>query len=283
MIIASLGVMIHDVLQYLLLYGRGLPLPLAGTRFSFTDIIFFLSPSFRSGIRGLKPKSMQTCFVAFTVSCGLLAAFIGPASALLLIPAVRDDWPAGGTIFWLNGNMSSLWPIELNSSHTGPPQCQNPLATYIFNQVGQDEYMPCIWQSTKILSQSIFTPDVNSTVSDYGYPRTISRSTGAATWSVTSMAYVTAAAANLHSDWSKACSYVGKKWTRLNSFTRYSKRDRLRTTYTVNSTIPAVRVACHSSGETSFSESKDLLVRDYLLPTLTGILMSHSFLFYRNS
>lgn len=71
------------------------------------------------------------------------------------------------------------------------------------------------------------------------------------------MAYVTAAAAaNLHSEWSEVCSYVGKEWTKLNPFTRYVKRDHLRTTYTVNSTIPAVRVACHSSSETSFNGSR---------------------------
>ena len=56
MIIASLGVMIHDFLGYLLLYDEGLPLPLTGIKFSFTDLRFFLTSSFRNGVRVLRSR-----------------------------------------------------------------------------------------------------------------------------------------------------------------------------------------------------------------------------------
>lgn len=39
----------------------------------------------------------------------VLAATVGPSSAILLIPRL-DYWPAGSTHIWLNTTTQDLWP-----------------------------------------------------------------------------------------------------------------------------------------------------------------------------
>ena len=49
------------------------------------------------------------------VTGALLGVSVGPASASILRPRL-DDWPAGGTEFWINGSAQDIWPTELTKA-----------------------------------------------------------------------------------------------------------------------------------------------------------------------
>jgi len=69
---------------------------------------FFWSPEFVGGVASC--KKLKTRYeigrrIAFTLLLlllGTIAALVGPASAILMIPGVVD-WPVGGMVYWLNG------------------------------------------------------------------------------------------------------------------------------------------------------------------------------------
>ena len=42
----------------------------------------------------------------------ILAATVGPSSAILLVPKL-GYWPAGSTDIWLNATLQDIWPDRL--------------------------------------------------------------------------------------------------------------------------------------------------------------------------
>ncbi|XEV04524.1 hypothetical protein FSHL1_009811 [Fusarium sambucinum] len=54
--------------------------------------------------------------IALLLVGSLLALAAAPATAVLMIPRVKD-WEVGGGVHWLIGNDESLWPTNLTASH----------------------------------------------------------------------------------------------------------------------------------------------------------------------
>lgn len=54
-------------------------------------------------------------FVVALLLATVLAPSVGPSSAVLMVPKLQD-WPVGGTEFWLNATRDELWPLEVSDS-----------------------------------------------------------------------------------------------------------------------------------------------------------------------
>lgn len=101
--VASLASAIMDIVRTQALSSHGIPLGLLSSPFRFGEIAYFWSPSFLFGTMGV-PGWQRKAALAFPVlACGFLAAVIGPSTALLIVPYTENNWPAGGTEFWLVG------------------------------------------------------------------------------------------------------------------------------------------------------------------------------------
>ncbi|MCJ1416346.1 hypothetical protein MMC32_002681 [Xylographa parallela] len=260
MAVASLGVIVLDVVRYLLFFDHdGLPLGLAGTKTRFNDALLLASPTFWTGIRGLKSWRKRIFMTSLIVTCFFLATFLGPSSALLLIPVIRTDWPAGGTQFWLSGNESILWPDTLDSSSIGGQDCLTPTAEKIYamdlNNSG------CIWYWTAGLSQYAkelhFDIGVyNVTVFDPIAAREMQRRSSGDTWALSSMAHISRMAFAISLQWLSAAVFANDNWSSVRTGSNYLHRERTGTVSKVHSQIPAVRTSCGVYEPADFNSSE---------------------------
>ena len=246
--VASLGVIVLDVVRYLLFFDdQGLPLGLAGTKMKFNDVTLLASPAFWSGIRGLNSWRKKILVTLLIVICCLLATFLGPSSALLLIPVVRTDWAAGGTLFWLSGNTSTLWPDTLDFSSIGGQECLMPTADKIYAENLNNS--GCIWYWTSGLTQ--YTKDLhfgtgifNVTVFDAIAAREVQRRPSGDTWALSSMAHIARMALAIGMQWIDAALFANENWSPLRTGRSFLFRQRSGTVTKVHSPVPAVRTKC---------------------------------------
>lgn len=144
LIIASLGMIITDVLQHLLIFSeRGVPLRIVAAKFGFTDLSYFWSPEFYSGSIAFKSKMARCLCIVALVGAGVITVLAGPSTAVLLIPSTRTDWQAGGLNFWLNGSTADLWPTRLTRDHVGGDHCVLPSQSQVLSESLADT--GCIW------------------------------------------------------------------------------------------------------------------------------------------
>ncbi|MCJ1401737.1 hypothetical protein MMC11_004954 [Xylographa trunciseda] len=258
-VVASLGVIVLDVIRYLLFFDdQGLPLGLAGTKNALYSVTLLASPSFWSGIRGLKSWRKRILVTLLIVACCLLATLIGPSSALLLIPIVRTDWPAGGTPFWLSGNESTLWPDTLDSSSIGGQECLTPTADKIYAETLNNS--GCIWYWTPGLSQyakdlHFDTTIYNVTVFDPLTARAVQRRSSGDTWALSSMAHIARMAWAIGLQWRDAAFFANENWSRFRTGNSFLFRERTGTVTKVHSPIPAVRTKCGVYGPADFNST----------------------------
>ncbi|KAL8856826.1 MAG: hypothetical protein Q9178_006543 [Gyalolechia marmorata] len=117
LIVASLATVAFQLLRHELMHGDGLPLGLLAAGIDFTRLSYFWSPemlgTFRSAIN--RPSKLRRlALILFLVTAGTLAALVGPSCAVLLIPQPQN-WPAGGTVIYLNGTQDHVWPANLSA------------------------------------------------------------------------------------------------------------------------------------------------------------------------
>ena len=113
--IASLATVVLQILRHELIHGEGVPIGLLGSGLSFSSVSYFWSPEFVSAAKYCL-TSWKRCRLYFVVTlAGALAVFIGPASAVLLLPRVQTI-KAGETQYYLNGTADQFWPSVVTSS-----------------------------------------------------------------------------------------------------------------------------------------------------------------------
>ncbi|POS71836.1 hypothetical protein DHEL01_v209763, partial [Diaporthe helianthi] len=122
-VVASLATAIMGIVRAQVMSAHGIPLGLLSSPFRFNEIAYFWSPSFLFGTMSIQGRPRAVAIALLLLSCGFLAAVVGPSTALLIIPYTDNNWPAGGTDFWLVGSDDTLWPDRLNSSHAGGDFC----------------------------------------------------------------------------------------------------------------------------------------------------------------
>lgn len=144
LIVASLGTILMDILRHQMLFGQeGLPLGIISSKQRFTEMHYLISPDFRFGLAGFTRRRKRLLLGLFIVTSSLISLFAGPSAALLLIPTLRSNWPAGGASFWLAGSDDILWPSNLTASSVGGPDCENPDTQNLGN--GALNFSSCIW------------------------------------------------------------------------------------------------------------------------------------------
>lgn len=113
---ASLTTILLTYIRYELALGVGLPFGALFSGLQITQISYLWSLEFWGSISASKiPIRQRLCFLMMALITILLAATVGPASALAMIPRL-ENWPAGRTYIWLNGSVEDIWPSFIDAS-----------------------------------------------------------------------------------------------------------------------------------------------------------------------
>lgn len=101
-----MGTIIFHIIRQRLFSNDGIPLGLLVSGWSFSQLSYFYSGEFWSGVLSLfQPPSgrlRSLALVLLLLLSGILALMAGPAAAIIMIPRIMD-LPVGGSVFWLNG------------------------------------------------------------------------------------------------------------------------------------------------------------------------------------
>lgn len=112
-IIASLTTVLFSVIRHELTSAGGLPFGALFAGYQFKDISFLLSLEFWGAARAKLEKSYRRwAVIALVVVCTFFSVSAGPASATLMRPRL-DDWPAGGSDFWVNIREEELFSTNV--------------------------------------------------------------------------------------------------------------------------------------------------------------------------
>lgn len=135
LMLSSLATLMLTYIQRELTFGDGLPLGALLAAKEISSISFLWSSRFWGAVtfrndKGARKRKKWMFLIPLMTMSTILGVFVGPLSATLIIPRV-DDWPAGGTAFWVNGTHESLFPRRMEASasldhcftDTGDPSC----------------------------------------------------------------------------------------------------------------------------------------------------------------
>ncbi|CAI6316245.1 unnamed protein product [Periconia digitata] len=167
-------------------------------------------------------------FFCLTALFCFLAAIVGPASALLLLPSTA--WlPAGSTHINLNGSSDQLWPQHLEERHAGPQSCDTG-----------DEYF-CL-QGGWTIMDGFVTPsgssDRETYVNEGGASRAMWVWRQDDTWATTLHGATASIASRLHQDHERAWQFATGRRRRLRDAVNSGVFVR------VSAPVPFARVLC---------------------------------------
>ena len=250
----------------MLLYrDQGLPLGLLVAQGSFQDASYFWSPEFVSGCKGLKSWPIAVVVGLALFVAGFISLLVGPATALLVIPTIRDNWPAGATEFWINGTASELWPTELNQRHVGGAECLSP-PFEVLNADNQLNYSGCVWAGWSQLedffrSNHLNDDNENITINDGLATRSVvywssSPALWQESWALGTSTAIGLASDNIEGSWYRALFEADAKKlspSKLN----YKFRVQSASFSSVVSQLPVARTACRTyfSNETVLNDT----------------------------
>jgi hypothetical protein len=235
---------------------NGIPLGLLGAGFYFDQLSFLWSPSYILGGLGIAHLARRLFIMFLIATCGLLAVFAGPSSALLMIPALHSKWPAGGTGFYVIGTNDTLWPDHLNASHVGGQMCLRPSLENI--TIAPLTSAGCIWHGQNELAEDLkdrhFDWQANITVNDGVVKRQITRhlyrvnAPGPESWALG--VHVTAARLSrvIADEWTLA-TWNATSAHGLGRYAHVQNATNAAGVASVRSWLPAVRTACSRIGD----------------------------------
>lgn len=113
---ASLAAIVFTYVRHEMLLGQGLPLGALFSGLQVSQASYLWSMEYW-GLICSKNFSLRKrlCMILVITIAVILAATVGPSSAILLIPRL-EYWPAGSTDIWLNATFQELWPDHMNGS-----------------------------------------------------------------------------------------------------------------------------------------------------------------------
>jgi hypothetical protein len=283
--VGSLGTTLFGIIRHQALSNTGVPLGLLGAGIRFSQLSYFWSPAYLFGAMGIVSWLKRLLTMAFIAVCGLLAVTAGPASALLMIPALRDQWPAGSTGFWLVGTKDSLWPDHLTLEHIGGEMCRSPTSDNL--TLSPLQMSGCIWHGYSELAEGLkdrhFDWQSNITLNDGVVKRQITRqqyiASGTETWAVGVHIATAWYSRILADEWFSALTWgsAGKQ----RKYSHYLNATIGAGVANVPSWLPVVRSDCfrwndigNLTGPTNFEVSLDIFCGNQQL--LRFILTKHS-------
>jgi hypothetical protein len=265
--VASLSTIVLENIRREALGKEGLPLGLLWSAFAFKDLSFFWSPSLWYGSRAIASK-WRKCrlFVVLLVS-GLIATVAGPSSALLMIPPVRY-FPGGGTDFWLIGNQTSLWPLNLDAKAVSGASCLNATAEML--ELRAANTSGCIWSSTSSIAEiakgwQMSTFFNTMTIVDGLYQRSVSyrpsdwTSSYYDTWAVSSSCAIGGLSTKLSQIWYDAI-YTAPITKKIGSYGAMKYRAPTLSLAKATTQLPVARVRCNNKRNLTLGTSSDLNV-----------------------
>jgi len=122
--LASLSVIVVDLVRQELVAGEGIPFGAVFGSLQFKDISYLYSKEFLGTLKANFDKRIVKARLVLVLIVGaILALTVGPSSAIAMRPRI-DNWPAGGSDFYLNATKEEIWPSYLDGS-TVSPLCTN--------------------------------------------------------------------------------------------------------------------------------------------------------------
>lgn len=107
---ASIAAVVYSFLRYEMSLGQGLPFGALFSGLQVSQVSYLWSMEFWASVCSTNLLFKRKIgMVATIITATLLAATVGPSSAILLIPRL-EYWPAGSTDVWINVTSSELWP-----------------------------------------------------------------------------------------------------------------------------------------------------------------------------
>ena len=117
---ASIAAMILSYLRHELAVGDGLPFGAIFAGLKFQDISTLWSQEFWGMIRARFIESRRKwVMICLIIVSALLGVSVGPSSANIIKPRM-DEWPAGGTDFWIDMPPGMLWANQYLGSDVSP-------------------------------------------------------------------------------------------------------------------------------------------------------------------
>lgn len=107
---ASIAAIVFSYVRHEMSLGQGLPFGALFSGLQVSQLSYLWSMEFWGSICSKHLPIRRRIGMAVVITLAfLLAAAVGPSSAILLIPRL-DYWPAGSTDIWLNITNRDLWP-----------------------------------------------------------------------------------------------------------------------------------------------------------------------------
>lgn len=272
LVIASLTVSVGDILRFILTRSKnGLPLSMITMDKRFAEIKFFFSRRFWYGIWKL-PRGRRWFVLLWLSASGIIATLVGPATAVLLIPQLRYDWPAGAANYSIVGNESTIFPrtITLENDSGGGSLCDLPSTATV--EMPPSTHLGCPWAGYSALlavytqwgSDLIFAPIHPIPLYEWQQPREIlqhirGRDLSPESWATGTRPAINVWSGSLDIAWLDAVKHVKFPSPAVNF-----KRGSGRKTYQPTS-LPAVRTICHHQNQ---PENSSLSVSIFTQPIL---------------
>ena len=107
---ASLAAVVFSYVRYEMALGQGLPFGALFSGLQISQVSYLWSMEFWGSISSKHLAARRRIGMSLIITTAIvLAATVGPSSAILLIPRLHY-WPAGATNIWLNATWQDLWP-----------------------------------------------------------------------------------------------------------------------------------------------------------------------------
>lgn len=107
---ASIAAIVFSYVRHEMSLGQGLPFGALFSGLQVSQLSYLWSMEFWGSICSKHLPLRRRIGMAVVITFAfILAAAVGPSSAILLIPRL-DYWPAGSTDIWLNITAQDLWP-----------------------------------------------------------------------------------------------------------------------------------------------------------------------------
>ncbi len=120
----SISVIVVGLVRQELVAGEGIPFGAIFGSLQISDISYIYSKEFVGTLRAKFAKRIvKVRLITLLVIGTFLAVTAGPSSAIIMRPRL-DNWPAGGTDFYLNATVGEIWPSIVDAS-TIPTSCHN--------------------------------------------------------------------------------------------------------------------------------------------------------------
>ena len=114
--LGSLGAIVFSYVRKELAFGSGVPFGALFAGFQIEKLSLLWSSEFWGTVthKWTFHQRRKLYLISLIIACTLLGVSVGPSTANLMRPRL-DDWPGGGTTYWINATQDQLYPAIAES------------------------------------------------------------------------------------------------------------------------------------------------------------------------